>query len=59
MNNEKVLDDGSGDLSKADIAQIENQVGSEATDVEVDAQLSKKLDGKFDRHIIPWIFGIW
>lgn len=26
---------------------------------ELDPLLDKRLDRKFDLHIIPWIFGIW
>ncbi|KAJ0302376.1 hypothetical protein Brms1b_012073 [Colletotrichum noveboracense] len=26
---------------------------------DIDPVLSKKLDRKFDYHIIPWLFGIW
>lgn len=59
MGNEKILFGDSGDLPKPDVAQIEDQTSTEAVDVEIDAQLSRKLDHKFDRHIIPWIFGIW
>lgn len=59
MVNEKKISGDSGDLPKVDVAQIENQAIVEATDVEIDAQLSRRLDRKFDRHIIPWIFGIW
>lgn len=45
------------DVGKFDIVQSENQTGSERIDI--NAQLSRKLDHKFDRHIVPWIFGIW
>lgn len=26
---------------------------------EIDVQLDKRLDRKFDLHIMPWLFGIW
>lgn len=26
---------------------------------DVDSHLDKKIDRKFDLHIVPWIFGIW
>ncbi|KAI0448142.1 MFS transporter-like protein [Xylaria telfairii] len=54
MDGEKVL---SNDMSKSNIAENKFQTSSESIDV--DAQLSRKLDHKFDRHIVPWIFGIW
>ncbi|KAI0486926.1 MFS transporter-like protein [Xylaria cf. heliscus] len=57
MDNENVVSGDSGDLAKPSIAQIENRIGNE--NIDIDAQLSRKLDHKFDRHIIPWIFGIW
>ncbi|KAI8951976.1 MFS transporter-like protein [Xylaria longipes] len=59
MGNEKVLSGDQDDLAKPDISQIENQISSEGIVIEVDAQLSRKLDHKFDRNIVPWIFGIW
>lgn len=60
MGNEQVLSDDLGDLPKSSVFQIENQSSSsEILDAEIDPQLSKRLDRKFDIHIIPWIFGIW
>jgi hypothetical protein len=48
------------DLRKPDVAQTENQANNGIPDAaEVDVELSCKIDRKFDRHIIPWIFGIW
>ncbi|KAI0526650.1 MFS transporter-like protein [Xylaria bambusicola] len=49
----------SGDLPKPELMQIETQIGNEGIRTEIDRQLSGKLDHKFDRHIIPWVFGIW
>lgn len=31
--------------------------GQEHTDI--DPQTEKRLDRKFDLHIMPWLFGIW
>ncbi|KAI8634917.1 MFS transporter-like protein [Xylariaceae sp. FL1651] len=61
MDTEKILSNDSGDLPKPKESQIENQIGEilEVPDAEIDARMSKKLDHKFDRHIVPWIFGIW
>ncbi|KAJ2966636.1 hypothetical protein NUW58_g10619 [Xylaria curta] len=59
MGNEMVISSNSGDLPKPDITQIENQPSSEGLVTEIDPQLSRKLDHKFDLHIVPWIFGIW
>ncbi|TPX09562.1 uncharacterized protein E0L32_009305 [Thyridium curvatum] len=37
--------------------QTEKTLDQEA--IELDPHLDKKLDRKFDLHIIPWLFGIW
>ncbi|KAI0550277.1 MFS transporter-like protein [Xylaria curta] len=58
MGDGKILTDDMGDMAKSDIIQIENQTSNEG-DNAIDAHLSRILDHKFDRHIIPWIFGIW
>ncbi|KAI0804154.1 MFS transporter-like protein [Xylaria sp. FL0064] len=57
MTDEKDLCSTSGDLPKPEVTQVEDQLG--AIHVELDSQLSRNLDHKFDRHIIPWVFGIW
>lgn len=31
----------------------------EQTHTEIDRQLDKRIDRKFDLHIMPWLFGIW
>ncbi|KAI0022035.1 MFS transporter-like protein [Xylariomycetidae sp. FL0641] len=51
----------SHNLQKTEEARLEQGPVAEEGEVneEPDAQLSKKLDHKFDRHIVPWIFGIW
>jgi hypothetical protein len=61
MVEEKDLSSASGDLPKSEVCQIEKQIGETQVimDSEVDVHLSKKLDKKFDLHIVPWIFGIW
>jgi hypothetical protein len=61
MDNEKVLSSDLGDLPKSEESQIEHQIGEiqEGIVAENDPYLSNKLDHKFDRHIVPWIFGIW
>ncbi|KAI1423856.1 MFS transporter-like protein [Xylaria sp. FL1777] len=59
MAEEKALSSTSGDLPKPELTQIEDQTATEAARAEIDTQLSRKLDRKFDRHIIPWVFGIW
>ncbi|KAI0166276.1 MFS transporter-like protein [Xylariaceae sp. FL1272] len=64
MSGEKETMSDSSGFPKSEDVQIENLVG-ESLEVqdnqhrELDTQLSRKLDHKFDRHIIPWIFGIW
>lgn len=44
-----------------ELSPVENEMGEmrEIIDAEVDPDLSRKLDHKFDLHIVPWIFGIW
>ncbi|KAI1490830.1 MFS transporter-like protein [Biscogniauxia mediterranea] len=58
MDLEKDAHSDSGDIAKAEDAQVEHSRIDEA-DLELDTELSRKLDHKFDRHIVPWIFGIW
>ncbi|KAI1824845.1 MFS transporter-like protein [Xylaria intraflava] len=48
----------SDDLARSEAGRIENRK-TEEVDERIDPQLSRSLDHKFDRHIIPWIFGIW
>ncbi|KAI1132967.1 MFS transporter-like protein [Nemania abortiva] len=59
MDNKELFSNDLGDPPKSDVSQLENKDSDEVIDIEIDAQLSKKLDHKFDRHIVPWIFGIW
>ncbi|KAK1499471.1 hypothetical protein CCUS01_00195 [Colletotrichum cuscutae] len=44
--------------SKPEESHVENIRHSQVHD-EIDLILSKRLDRKFDVHIIPWLFGIW
>jgi len=40
-----------------ELNQAEETVDEEQ--VYLDPQLDKRLDRKFDLHIVPWLFGIW
>ena len=31
----------------------------EADEVEIDPLLDRTITRKFDRHIVPWLFGLW
>lgn len=44
--------------SKPEESHVERIRQSQAH-YEIDPVLSKRLDRKFDVHIIPWLFGIW
>lgn len=46
------------DLSKEDGRANPDLVES-GSSTEMDAGLDKKLNHKFDRHIMPWLFGVW
>ena len=67
MNEKEVLSESSDFKPiKFDETQIEGQISqlSQQEDVpdavvDADTALSKRLDHKFDLHIVPWIFGIW
>ncbi|KAJ3574208.1 hypothetical protein NPX13_g4437 [Xylaria arbuscula] len=49
-----------GDLPKPELMEIESpNDDNDGLYAGIDRQLSKRLDHKFDRHIIPWVFGIW
>lgn len=39
-------------------APLENIISGEA-EFHIDAEMEKTLTRKFDRHIIPWLFGLW
>jgi hypothetical protein len=40
-----------------DIVQVEKAVDSEQ--IEENPELDRRLNRKFDLHILPWLFGIW
>lgn len=44
------------DTELADTACIEKAITVDGT---IDVQLDKRLNRKFDLHILPWLFGIW
>ena len=47
---------------KFDDSYVEKQIdglGDAVTPFEIDPVLDKRVTRKFDRHIIPWLFGIW
>lgn len=46
---------------KDDVAHIEKATASPPSPGEVieDTVLEKRLNRKFDLHILPWLFGIW
>lgn len=46
---------------KDDVAHIEKTTASPPSPGEVieDPVLEKRLNRKFDVHILPWLFGIW
>lgn len=43
-------------MEKADTTRIEKALTLDTT---VDIALDKRLNRKFDLHILPWLFGIW
>lgn len=57
--NEKEVSESSDFKPDALDTRLESQISHDVPDVAVDSALSKKLDHKFDLHIVPWIFGIW
>lgn len=58
MDREKDRHSESGDLPKAAEAHVEDSQTIESAQ-DVDTSLDKRIDRKFDYHIVPWIFGIW
>jgi hypothetical protein len=40
-----------------DVGHDEKQLDTE--NGELDPIIDKRLDRKFDLHIVPWLFGIW
>lgn len=46
------------ELQKPEESHVE-VLRKEQLPVEIPEKLDKHLDRKFDRHIIPWLFGIW
>ncbi|CBX90386.1 similar to MFS transporter [Plenodomus lingam JN3] len=44
------------DLKAAGTTRIEEAVTNDPT---IDLELDKRLNRKFDMHILPWLFGIW
>jgi hypothetical protein len=44
------------DKSREPDTQIEK---TDLIDETVNAKLDKRLNRKFDTHILPWLFGIW
>lgn len=56
---EKHHDVGSGtDLPKPDESHVED-LRRQQTHIYIDPKLDKRIDRKFDKHIMPWLFGIW
>lgn len=43
-------------LEKPDVERIEKAI---TADLPVDPQLDRRVNRKFDLHILPWLFGIW
>jgi hypothetical protein len=46
------------DIEKPVQSHVE-ELRSHQTTTEIDPQLDKRLNKKLDRHIMPWLFGIW
>lgn len=46
------------DPAKADAKHFEAVEGEDAYG-NADQRLDKRIDRKFDLHIVPWLFGIW
>ena len=44
-----------GKPAQSHVEAIRQQQGRTA----IDPEINKRLDRKFDLHIIPWLFGIW
>jgi hypothetical protein len=49
------LDDG--EIVNVDLGDPEKKPGLEQ--YEAESPFDKRLDRKFDVHILPWLFGIW
>ncbi|KAK3331317.1 MFS transporter-like protein [Apodospora peruviana] len=50
-------DTGATATTKIDVAYKENLLDAEQCDE--NAEIDKRLNRKFDLHILPWLFGIW
>ncbi|KAH8653389.1 MFS transporter-like protein [Xylariales sp. PMI_506] len=57
MSGEKVRDFESPTAQESHVEHLTAAVSD--IDIDLDTQLDKVLDHKFDRHIVPWLFGIW
>jgi len=44
---------------KGDQAKRLEQINSTWEDPIIDLELDKRLTRKFDKHVVPWLFGLW
>ncbi|KAH6660790.1 major facilitator superfamily domain-containing protein [Truncatella angustata] len=58
MDHRNHRSDKGEDLVKTDAGHLENLRGI-APQQDFKSKLDKKIDRKFDLHIVPWLFGIW
>lgn len=40
-------------------AVLDEKALTSSEDITIDASLDKKLTRKFDKHVVPWLFGLW
>ncbi|KAI1324291.1 MFS transporter-like protein [Xylariaceae sp. FL0255] len=64
MGSEKEVVSESSDFKQSSALEegqrTEDQISNDSLQVDdIDPALSRRLDLKFDRHIVPWVFGIW
>lgn len=57
MSDKPIVQDGVLDTKPED-SHVED-LRRQQTNIYIDPQLDKRLDRKFDSHIVPWLFGIW
>lgn len=50
--------EGECELQKPEKSHVEI-LRQDQSSAEIPGQIDKIVDRKFDRHIIPWLFGIW
>ena len=53
-----LMHDSDADVEKARLDHIE-ELRRQQTQYEIPEHIDKAVNRKFDRHLVPWLFGIW